>query len=97
MSATRARAVMIRGETLTVGMTNTCLVTLCATNSSVVTFSVVTIMLILLLGITRQVYSKSVVTITNTKCRDQVSDQELSAQQNVTKHVMNDQLYETHI
>ena len=45
-------------------------------------------MLILLLGTTRQVYSKNVVIITDTKCRDQVSDQELGAKQNITKHVI---------
>ena len=43
-------------------------------------------MLILLLGITRQAYSKNGVIITDRKCRDQVSDQELSAKQNATKH-----------
>ena len=41
-------------------------------------------MLILLLEITRQVYSKNVVIITTRK----VSDQELGAKQNVTNHLI---------
>ena len=44
--------------------------------------------LILLLGITRQAYSKKVVIITDRKCHDQVSDQEMGAKQNVSKHVV---------
>ena len=46
-------------------------------------------MLILLLGITRKhrISPKTIVMITVTKCRDQVTDQELVAQ-NDTKHVM---------
>ena len=46
------------------------------------------IMLILLLGSIRQIYSKNVVIITDTKCRDQVSDQELGDKHNITKHVI---------
>ena len=45
-------------------------------------------MLILLLGITRQVHPKNGVIITGSKCRVQVSNQELGAKQNVTKHVI---------
>ena len=45
-------------------------------------------MLTLLLGTTRQEYSKNAVIITDIKCRDQVSDQELGATKNVTKHVI---------
>ena len=45
-------------------------------------------MLILLLGTTRQVYSKNGVIITDKKCRDQVSDQQLGAKQNVTKYMI---------
>ena len=44
-------------------------------------------MLILLLGTTRQEYSKNIVIITDRKCRDQVSDQELGVKQNVTNRV----------
>ena len=45
-------------------------------------------MLILQLGTTRQVCSKNVVIITDRKFRNQVSDQELGATQNITKHVI---------
>ena len=45
-------------------------------------------MLILLLGTTRHIFSKNVVIITDRKYHDQVSIQELGAQQNVTKHVI---------
>ena len=45
-------------------------------------------MLILLLGITSQIYSKKVVIITDRKCHDHVSDQEMGVKQNVTKHVI---------
>ena len=45
-------------------------------------------MLILLFGTTRQVYSMNAVIIFDRKCRDQVSDKEFDAKQNVTKHVI---------
>ena len=45
-------------------------------------------MFVLLLRTSREVYSKNVVIITDRKCRDQVSDQELGAKQNVTKDVI---------
>ena len=46
---------------------------------------------ILLLGTSRQIHSKNVVIITDRKChsRDQVSDLEWGAKQNVIKHVIN--------
>ena len=43
---------------------------------------------ILLLRTTRQVYSKNVVIITDRKCRDQVTNQELGTKQNVIKRVI---------
>ena len=46
------------------------------------------VILILLLETTRQLYSKNVVIITDGKCRDQVSDQDLGAKQHVIKRVI---------
>ena len=43
---------------------------------------------ILLLGTSRQVFPNNVVIIIGRKCRDEVSDQELGATKNVTKHVI---------
>ena len=45
-------------------------------------------MLFLSLATICQVYSKNIVIITDRKCRDQVSDQELGAKPNVIKHVI---------
>ena len=87
---------MIRGEPLTVGATITCLVTLCATNSWSVTWSrhfqsdrIKTDRGRKHAHFVARAHAPSIFQECRDyrlqKCHDQVSDQELGANQNVTK------------